>query len=127
MTDRYLCQSGIPAPPGTCFRRGRCSRGTGPVPRCCTSPSLVCRHATCRLATLFQAILGYPKAALTGPAADICMQNGTVRPVGISAIIGRRENKTAGQAFCLSGRVDYSIFIGVFVMYRSKGYSSIVR
>ena len=137
MADRYLCQSGIPAP--------------------------------CRLAILFQAILGYPKAALTGPAADTCMQNGTVSPiferfkhrrspkpsiqarnqdrqdifeafhgltvhmrsaespfikrgqvryrisaqgtvwpVGISAVIGRRENKTARQAFCLSGRSGIS-------------------
>ena len=64
-------------------------------------------------------------AYLQVPGA-ICAKR-AVRPVGISAIIGRRENKTAGQAFCLSGRVDYSIFIGVFVTYRSKGYSSIVR
>lgn len=65
MTDRYLCQSGIPAP--------------------------------CRLATLFQAILGYPKAALTRPVADICMQNGTVSPI-FERFKHRRSPKPSIQA-----------------------------
>lgn len=37
----------------------------------------------------------------------ICAQR-AAWPVGISAIIGRCENKTAGQAFCLSGRSGIS-------------------
>ena len=77
----------------------------------------VCRHATYRLATLFQAILGYPKAALTGPAADICMQNGTVSPI-FERFKHRRSPKPSIQARNQDRQDIFEAFHGLTVHMR---------
>ena len=87
-----------PAPPGTGLRRGLCSRGTGVL-----DAQGIRRDASYG---------NYPMKTKKGEAhkgtwqvteiiaylqvpGGICAQR-AVWPVGISAIIGRRENKTAG-------------------------------
>ena len=124
MTDRYLCQSGIPAPRCALHRQepsfvvGYALEGLDRSRDAVHHLRTVCRHATCRLATLFQAILGYPKAALTGPAADICMQNGTVSPI-FERFKHRRSPKPSIQARNQDRQDIFEAFHGLTVHMRS--------